>query len=417
MDMFFFFFNFEEEDIISANKGEWSELYAHIRLLAEGKVFSGDENYNRIEDESFPIIKVFRREHNEESDTLYFVDSAKHQILIRGEQQEAVIPQELFASMADLLLRKIKDGSGNAFKIPDILDFMKALNIHNVKASSLDKQDIRMVLHDMRVNRNREMGFSIKSRLGGKSTLFNSNADGTNFRYQIVGDITDEQIEFLNLISQRFRRKAKHGYSEEEVERQDSAFLRLPVEYQNRKPAFFSVWFSLLKDWGYSVVYDKVVNPVFQNNLRNIDSSFHEIMAECLINYYRHDIGSSVKRIISKVAENDPCGLGDDNRAFWYELVMKRFLVIVALGMTGNRPWNGIYAANGGFLVVKEDGDIVCYHFYDRNQLENYLLDNTAFETPSTSRHKISEVYRDADGKVYIKLNLQIRFIHALQDE
>ena len=52
---------------------------------------------------------------------------------------------------------------------------------------------------------------------------------------------------------------------------------------------------------------------------------------------------------------------------------MKRFLVIVALGMTANKPWNGIYAANGGFLVVKEDGDIVCYHFYDRNQLETYL--------------------------------------------
>ena len=96
---------------------------------------------------------------------------------------------------------------------------------------------------------------------------------------------------------------------------------------------------------------------------------------------------------------------------------MKRFLIIVALGMTGNTPWNGIYAANGGFLVVKEDGDIVCYHFYDRNQLENYLLNNTAFETPSTSRHKISMVYRDNDGKVYLKLNPQIRFIHSLQAE
>lgn len=415
--MFFFFFNFGEEDRISANKGEWSELYAHIRLLAEGNVFSGDENYNKIAEDSFPIVKILRREHRDDDDTIYLVDSARHQILIRGGQDDAVIPQKELSIAANLLLQKIKEGSGSAFEIPSILDFMKALNVHNVKASSLDKQDIRMVLHDMRVDRNREMGFSIKSRLGGKSTLFNSNADGTNFRYQIIGDISDEQIEYLNLISQRFRRKKNHNYSNEEVEKQDTAFQQLKEEYKSRKPAFFSVWFSLLEDWGYKIAYDNVVDSVFRNNLRNIDSTFHRILAACLICYYRHNMGSSVKDIISRVAEIDPCELGDEDRLFWYELVMKRFLVIVALGMTANKPWNGIYTANGGFLVVKEDGDIVCYHFYDRNQLETYLLNNTAFETPSTSRHKISEVYRDANGKVYIKLNVQIRFIHALSDK
>lgn len=416
MAMFFFFFNFDAEDKISANKGDWSELYAHIRLLADGVVYSGDENYRKIENEFFPIIQILRHEHKEDPDTVYIVDSAKRQILIRGEQQEAIIPQEQFDNVAHLLLKQIKNGKGPAFELPDMMDFMKALNIHNVKASSSNKEDIRMIIHDMRVDRNREMGFSIKSRLGGKSTLFNSNGDGTNFRYQIVGDISDEQIAFLNLISKQFRRKKGHDFSPEEVKEQDSAFLSLPEKYQARRPAFFSVWFSLLEDWGYSVVYDKVIDPVFHNNLRNIDSNFHLLLAQCLINYYRHDMGTTVREIVDRVAESDPCGIGDENRKFWYELVMKRFLVIVALGMTANNPWNGIYAANGGFIVVKEDGDIVCYHFYDRNQLENYLLNNTAFETPSTSRHKISEVYRDDDGKVYIKLNPQIRFIHALRD-
>ncbi len=415
--MFFFFFNFENDETPSANKGEWSELYAHLRLLADGKVFSGDENYNKIEDESFPIIKIFRREAREENDTIYIVDSAKKQILIQGNKEESVISQDQFASMANCLLQQIKSGSGSAFRVSKIYDFMRALNMHKVKASSIDKQDIRIVLHDMHVDRNREMGFSIKSRLGGKSTLFNSNADGTNFRYQIEGDITDEQISYLNLISQYFRRTKNHHYTEEQVAMQNTAFESLPEEYKNRKPAFFSVWFSILEDWGCKLKYDNVVNSVFRNNLRNIDSLFHKVLAECLVKYYGHSIGNSVKAIIDSVAESDPCGIADNDRVFWYELVMKRFLIIVALGMTGNTPWNGIYAANGGFLVVKEDGDIVCYHFYDRNQLENYLLNNTAFETPSTSRHKISMVYRDNDGKVYLKLNPQIRFIHSLQAE
>ena len=76
--MFFFFFNFGDEDKVSANKGEWSELYTHIRLLADGKVFSGDENYNRIVEESFPIIKVLRRENCDEDDILYLVVSDRH---------------------------------------------------------------------------------------------------------------------------------------------------------------------------------------------------------------------------------------------------------------------------------------------------------------------------------------------------
>lgn len=415
--MFFFFDIFDEGEKLSANKGEWSELYAHIRLLADGLVFSGDEKYDRIEDESFPIIKVFRREKGNDIDTVYIVDSAKKQILIQGDKKEVLISQEQFDTTAKWLLEQIKAGKNNSFKIPGVEEYMKAFNMHHIKASSANKEDIRMVLHDMRVERNREMGFSIKSRLGGKSTLFNSNGDGTNFRYQIIGNITDEQISYLNLISRYFRRNKNHQYTEEEVIEQNEAFAKLPEEYQKRKPAFFSVWFSLLEDWGYKLQYDGVVDNIFKNNLRNIDSHFHKILACCLIKYYEHSMSSSVKDIIDSVAEFDPCEIGDSDKKFWYELVMKRFLIIVALGMTPNKIWNGVYAANGGYLVVKEDGDIVCYHFYDRNQLENYLLNNTAFETPSTSRHKISEVYRDEDGKAYIKLNPQIRFIHSLQSE
>lgn len=91
---------------------------------------------------------------------------------------------------------------------------------------------------------------------------------------------------------------------------------------------------------------------------------------------------------------------------------MKQFLVIYALGMTANKPWSRKYDANGGYIIVKENGDIVCYHFYDRNQLEDYLYDNTAFDTPSTSRHDMYRIWRDVNDEVYLKLSPQIRFIH-----
>ena len=89
---------------------------------------------------------------------------------------------------------------------------------------------------------------------------------------------------------------------------------------------------------------------------------------------------------------------------------MKVLLLDSALGMTPAKEWIGRYDANGGYLVVKKDGDIVCYHFYNRNDVEDYLYYNTRFERASRSRYHFGSLYRGEDGVVYIKLNLQIRF-------
>ena len=69
----------------------------------------------------------------------------------------------------------------------------------------------------------------------------------------------------------------------------------------------------------------------------------------------------------------------------------------------------GIYDATGGYLVVKENGEILCYHIYNRNQFEEYLFVNTKLETASSTRHEFGKVYQQ-NGEFYFKLNLQIRF-------
>jgi type II restriction enzyme len=89
---------------------------------------------------------------------------------------------------------------------------------------------------------------------------------------------------------------------------------------------------------------------------------------------------------------------------------MKMLLLDVALGMTPAKEWSGRYDANGGYLVVRQDGEIVCYHFYYQNDVEDYLFYNTRFERASRSRYNYGSLYRGDDGAVRIKLNLQIRF-------
>ena len=72
--------------------------------------------------------------------------------------------------------------------------------------------------------------------------------------------------------------------------------------------------------------------------------------------------------------------------------------------------WKGLYDATGGYLVVKEDGDVLAYHLYNKNEFEDYLYYNTKLDTASSSRHEFGVIY-DKDGNFFFKLNLQIRFI------
>ncbi|HDT8009088.1 TPA: HpaII family restriction endonuclease, partial [Enterococcus faecalis] len=47
---------------IRGNKGEWSELYVFLKVLAEGKLYGSDEFLNLNEDIFYNILKVIRTE-------------------------------------------------------------------------------------------------------------------------------------------------------------------------------------------------------------------------------------------------------------------------------------------------------------------------------------------------------------------
>ena len=110
------------------------------------------------------------------------------------------------------------------------------------------------------------------------------------------------------------------------------------------------------------------------------------------------------------VAAKNPFGFTGNDIVAFYEHKMKVLLLDAALGMTPSKEWKGRYDANGGYLVVRKDGEIVCYHFYNRNDVEDYLYHNTRFERGSRTRHNFGSLFKGEDGKACIRLNLQIRF-------
>ena len=93
-----------------------------------------------------------------------------------------------------------------------------------------------------------------------------------------------------------------------------------------------------------------------------------------------------------------------------YEYKIKNFLDAIALGMVPSKLWDGFSKAQGGYIVVKENGDVVCYHLYNRDEFRTYLFENTKLDAPSTTRYGYGELYEE-NGKLFFKLNLQIRFL------
>jgi len=357
--------------MITGNKGEWSEIYALFKLLGDKQLFLGDKDIEKLEGLIYPIIKILRSENN--GDFEYSIQDEI--ILISGDEQVLKIPIDEFKTKALFLLKAIKENRERTFSVPEIEEFMQSINCISLKASSSAKTDITIVVHDQRTNQQPTLGFSIKSQLGSPSTLLNAGKT-TNFIYEInYTNLTRNEIDQINSIDTRSKIMDRIS----EIQRKDGIFEFVKTEKQ-----------------------------IFSNNLVLIDSLLPQILSQIVFDFYSSEF-SHLTDLVNLTAKKNPLEFDIENEHKFYEYKIKRFLTDVALGMMPSQVWTGKYDATGGYLIVKENGEVLCYHIYNRNEFEDYLLNNTKLDTASSSRHGFGEVYEE-NGQLFFKLNLQIRF-------
>lgn len=356
-----------ENSKMSGNKGEWSELYAFMKLLSQGRVYAANENVEKIDDVFYPILKIMREEQKGQSID-YVITGENINIEVQSKTIMTVSRKELDDS-ANRLLREISAHSGS-FELEEIADFANGIKVTKIKAPSSDTTDISMQIEDIHTNYIRNVGFSIKSEVGNAPTLLNAGKT-TNFIYKIT-DITSEQAEEINAINTKTKIKDR---------------------------------VKAIKDFGGCISYADMEHQGFKRNLIMVDSSMPQIIGNMLLYYYEEDV-KECDKLVKLAGERDPLGYGD---AMMYEYKFKKFLCSCALGMKPAKKWDGLDEANGGYIIVKADGEILAYHIYNRNFFEQYLLDNTILERASTSRHEYMSLYEE-DEEMFIKFNLQVRF-------
>ena len=355
---------------LSGNKGEWSELYAFIKLLATGKLYAADEQLKKLNDIFFPILKIIRRE-DEDRCLEYVIVSSNNNMEIHW-QAEIIrkISQKDLARYAEYLYKQIVNGGKRSFEIPLSDKIMDELACTKIAAPSTDKTDITLQIHDINTGYEPICGFSIKSELGSPPTLLNASG-ATNFVFEVRG-ISEKRASEIN-----------------QIETNTKILDRIQA----------------ILDEG-SLQYSHMKNRTFAGNLMLIDTYMEEIIATMLLYYYKNQ-GQDCKRLTDLLEKNNPLGYP---REGIYSYKFKKFLCSIALGMMPSKQWDGKDEANGGYVIVKNDGDVVAYHIYNRDAFENYLLNNTKFDRGSTGKHKFANIYSE-NGKMYINLNLQIRFV------
>lgn len=367
--------NLTTKQQVTGNIGEWSEWYAFLKILTDRKMYAADSNLERIEDKFFIVLRIIREEIRN-GKKIYDVsrDDGMIQIWEEGGILLSSVPIAKIKTGVVEIFEKMKSNVDRTFSIAVGEETMAELMCTAIKAASNRKADLTVVVHDRISPTYPELGFSVKSMLGAASTLLNASG-ATNFIYRIDG-LEDAEVEEINGIDGR-------------------AMLRDRIR--------------AIRRLGGNISFERVENENFRNNLRKIDTVFPAVLAEAVL-YFFGGYGKTVLEL-SACLSNDTAlrekfawNSGD------YDYKMKNFLVSVALGMTPAKEWGGDTKAHGGYIVVKENGEMVCYHLYNRDEFQEYIFANTKFDTPSTTRHKFGSIYSENCNR-YIKLNLQIRFI------
>ena len=358
------------------NKGEWSEFYAFIKILGDRELTAANADLTPDYDNVYGVMKIIR----DDQDTSRTYDlSAKDSITITSRslsgRDVTQIPYEDIRNCLPRLLKEIIAGSGASFKVHSAKKLIGLLKFGKVKAASNKKGDIDIVIHDHVTNKENRVEFSIKSYLGGAPTLLNASKP-TNFIFSVKG--FQGSPDEINNITGRHK-----------------VMDRLKAIKRN----------------GGRFELSGMHSSVFKRNLLKIDSAMPLFLAEFLLFFFAGE-ARTLTDLTQCVANSRTArdSLGEPFNFPDLKYKIKQLLINIALGMVPATDWTGFLKADGGYIVVKEDGDVVCFHIYNIDELGEYLFNNTKLETASTGRHDFASLYNDGN-QLSINLNLSIRFI------
>ncbi|MCD8181680.1 MAG: HpaII family restriction endonuclease [Firmicutes bacterium] len=356
-----------------------------LKLLGDGRLYTADNLLRKNYANYLDVMKIIRQEYDTQV-LEYVVDKQHSTVMVRIQETGKVLvtlSADDFTENARALFTGIKNISGSSIPAPDsVCEFAKVIYVEKPKAPAVKalkkqfggKNDIFIEVRDGETSIVSVMGFSIKSKFAQSPTLFNAGSS-SQFLFKLP-EYDDAKMEnFNSLLSSDGKRsweQCKNLLQAEKIE------------------------------------YARPQNPIYSNNLFLVRESMDKIMAWCvkdrLIDSGK-DFG--VKETVERMVDANP--LNVPNPDIYYTKAIKDFLMAGFTGMTAGKKWDGKEQVNGGYIVVMDDGDVICYHSNDRESFRDYLYRNTHFEYVSTKKYLLSYIKKE-NNEYLLPLNVSIRF-------
>lgn len=368
------------------NKGEWAEFYVMMKLLGEGRLYTANKFLQKNYRSYLDVLKIIRQECDAQV-LEYIIDEPNSVVIVKSQGSDfvlATISTKDFSHYAKMLFDGIKDTKGSSILAPDpVCDFAKVIYVSKPKSPAVKalkkqfggKNDIFIEVRDGQTAIVSVMGFSIKSKFGQNPTLFNAGSS-SQFLYKLV-ECDDIMMNEFNAIHEKDGR----GWAKCKV---------------------------YLADHGISLEFAHTQNPIYNDNLFLVRESMATIMAWCVKDRLIESNGHfEVMETVERMIAANPLGVPSPH--IYYEKAIKDFLMAGFTGMTAGKVWDGKEQVTGGYIVVMDDGDVLCYHSADRESFRDYLYRNTYFEYVSAKKYAWSRIIKDG-GEYYLPLNLSVRF-------
>lgn len=378
------------------NKGEWSEIYVFFKLLTDRRIYVADEKMNKLKDAFLDIISIIREEKTGFEYRYYTGESVR--IKLNGIEVKSVDSCR-FAENAALLWGLITSNTSTTFDSQEIKDFLHSIFVNSITSPPQKKtayfggtEDIVLDTRDYRSGVNRIMGFSCKSDIDAASTLFNASKDNTNFVYKLTGNMSDQVMDEFN---SKFNKVIKNGKTCYEV----AIGKRM----------------TYLKSCGVDMEFVGTAKPISNRNLINCGGLEMPAIVGGLLKYFYYEQAASNRKpsiddAVKYITDLDIAGYGFEKPYDIYRSKTINLLYSMFTGLRFGKVWNGRSDVNGGYIVVKRDGDVVAFHSCIADEFKNFLYDKLSFEAPSCKRHDYMRVYKDDSGNYLLKLALQLRF-------
>jgi hypothetical protein len=340
----------------TGNKGEWSEAYAFLALLTNPLIPASNYNLENIGGKYYVAKAIYMAA--PDGQEIQFLPLQASYVSSVGE-----VNLEAIKKILPEALEYIKT-QPSTFEMPAVQKILETLGIANFKASASTKIDIVLELPSLGGGQDQKLGFSIKSQLGSPSSLMNSSG-ATNAIWKVS---TEESLGLLCV---------------EEKNTDNRAFIKTHVS---------------------EFIFCGFTSDTFLSNLTYFGEDFPEKLALMVRNAFFGIGATSLLDQIQLVAADFP-GAVEENKLRYQT---KNFLRAVALGMMPAAAWSGDLEGYGGYLVVKNNGELACLHLENDDEFKNYLLNNVRFDWPSSSR-TASNTFES--GILTYHTNFSIRFI------